>query len=913
MIGHSSLITHHSSLSFYVTGGTLERDAPCYVLRQADKDLYAGLNEGQFCYVLTSRQMGKSSLMVRTAVRLRAEGVSVAVLDLTAIGQNVTAEQWYDGLLGPIGQQLHLEDELDDFWLDHERLGPLQRWMQAIREVVLPRCPGRIVIFVDEIDAVRSLPFSTDEFFAGIRELYNHRTQDPELNRLTFCLLGVATPSDLIRDTRTTPFNIGRRIELSDFTEDEAAPLTQGLGREEKIGAALLKRILHWTGGHPYLTQRLCQAVAEDASINGADGVDRQCEDLFLSPRARERDDNLLFVRERMLRSEADLAGLLSLYAQVRRRQRVRDDETNPLVSVLRLSGITRAEGGNLSVRNRVYERVFDQEWVKANMPDAELRRQRAAYRRGVWRATLIAAVFLVAISSLTFLTIRQYRAATKQQLRAEQRFNDVRKLANSFLFDFHDAIEKLPGSTPARELLVKRGLEYLNSLAQESKDDPSLQIELARAYERVSNIQWHQYYANLGDTAGALASYRQALEIRESLLATHPSDAQIRRDTSAAYIGIGDLLAATGDTKGSLENYRKALAVREALSAADPANLQDRLDLANSYQKVGDRLGNPNLANLNDTAGALENYRQNMAILKALSATDPKNPKILHPLAVSHFKVGIIYEVTGEATKALELYRPGLALYEAVAAADPTNAKFRRDLSVGQESVGRVLKKTGDKAGALENFHQALAIRDELAKADPKNVGAQSDLAFIYRAIGDLMKETGDNAKALENYRQTLALTEAISAADPKNEYYRLNVRLALDRLIGVLVKTGQMAEARGYTTRLLALQKARADQPKATADDLNEYASMLLKAEPATLRDPALALSYAKRAVEMTKGNDPSLLETLALAYYQTGDRKLAIETEEKVLALLKPGDPDRREAEANLAKFKAESKGK
>src|SRR5258708_28009355 len=228
----------HLSKSFYFTGGTVPRDSPSYVVRKADYDLLAALRQGQLCYVLTSRQMGKSSLMVRTAARLRDEGTTCAVLDLTAIGQNVTPERWYDGLLSLLALQLDLEEELEQFWLRSNRLGPLQRWMQAVQEVVLDNCPGQIAIFIDEIDAVRSLPFSADEFFAGIRQCYNLRSEHEDFNRLTFCLLGVATPTDLIRDTRMTPFNIGTRIELTDFTQEEAARLAGGLrvGEGERGG-----------------------------------------------------------------------------------------------------------------------------------------------------------------------------------------------------------------------------------------------------------------------------------------------------------------------------------------------------------------------------------------------------------------------------------------------------------------------------------------------------------------------------------------------------------------------------------------------------------------------------------------------------------------------------------------------------
>src|SRR6266542_6637837 len=273
-----------STHSFYVTGGTLRLDAPSYVERQADRDLFESLLQCEFCYVLTSRQMGKSSLMVRTANKLRSQGVHVIALDLSAIGQNLTPAQWYNGLLTSMGDQLGLEDELEQFWIANERLSPVQRWFASIRKAVLAWRRGKVVVFLDEIDSVRSLPFSTDEFFAAIRECYNRRSEDPEFNRLTFCLLGVATPGDLISDTRITPFNVGRRIVLSDFTAAEAQPLGTALSPYGTPGwPDLVKRVLHWTGGHPYLTQRLCQALARELRANRGDDVDRLCAELFFS------------------------------------------------------------------------------------------------------------------------------------------------------------------------------------------------------------------------------------------------------------------------------------------------------------------------------------------------------------------------------------------------------------------------------------------------------------------------------------------------------------------------------------------------------------------------------------------------------------------------------------------------------
>jgi TolB-like protein/Flp pilus assembly protein TadD len=419
-----------ASSNFFITGGTLPTGSRSYVERRADADLLDHLVRSEFCYILTSRQMGKSSLMVRTRDRLVTQGASIVVLDLTAIGQNLTPEQWYDGLAMRLARQLRLEGEIEDYWFKNERLGPCQRFFNVLSEVALPalkarasqkwesgwddnsssaqsnrlpKASGRLVLFIDELDVVRSLPFRTDEFFAAIRECYTRRLEDPEFNRLSFCLLGVATPSQLIQDVNTTPFNVGRRIELRDFSLREASGLKSGLetalretdpALRSQEADQLLDRILFWTNGHPYLTQRLCRAlIAPPGSISAAGipnplkhpqpsriasqsvnpaarRIDLLCEDLFLVERAREKDDNLLYVRDRMLRSDVDKTELLYLYNRIRLGEEVKDDETDTVVNTLLLSGIVRIDGSRLVVRNRIYHEVFDDDWIRANRPE---------------------------------------------------------------------------------------------------------------------------------------------------------------------------------------------------------------------------------------------------------------------------------------------------------------------------------------------------------------------------------------------------------------------------------------------------------------------------------------------------------------------------------------------------------------
>lgn len=412
--------------NFYTTGGTIPPDSNAYVERLADTEIIQCLLRAEYCYVLDSRQMGKSSLMVRTAMKLRASDYRVAILDLTSIGQNLSAEQWYGGLAVEMGRQLGCEDEIEELWFENSQYGPLQRWFEVIEVIVRQIAKeAKIVVFVDEIDAVRSIrSFATDEFFAGIRALYNRRSENPEYSRITFCLLGVATPAELVTDPNSTPFNIGQRIVLEDFTQDESKMLANGLDCSKEHAHKIIKRIHYWTSGHPYLTQRLCSAVAGLHESADLKSVDQECNRLFLGKEASEIDDNLAFVRNRIIRGSSDVIASLDLYRQVLQNRRIPDDEFDLTISDLKLSGIVRDQNGQIAVRNRIYRRVFDANWVDANLPGAELARQKQAFRRGILRASTIFGVVFAVMLFLLFMVVRAQQRAQLAMLSEESARN---------------------------------------------------------------------------------------------------------------------------------------------------------------------------------------------------------------------------------------------------------------------------------------------------------------------------------------------------------------------------------------------------------------------------------------------------------------------------------------------------------
>lgn len=358
-------------LLHYQAGGTLGPEA-VYVSRPCDEQLPSELLKGHLCYVLAPRQIGKSSLRSRTSRQLRAAGVSCATVDLSGISSRQDSlETWYFSLADELSHQLAIPSPLS-FFSAHGHLAPMHRFERYLREEILNRISGRVVLFIDEIDTLLARPNAErDEFFAVIRAIYNARPDEPNYQRLSICLLGVAQPRDLISDEARTPFNVGRAILLEDFTLQEMEVLAPGLAHCSAHPRQLLEEIFAWTKGHPFMTLRLCEAVVEDPGPErpAAEWIARLVTELFL-PCGRVLEPTLNFAEKSFGRNSTRSYAfqMLSLYEQIRAGLEVLADAQAPVQTALRLTGMVaeRRKGDHrlLAVRNRIYASVFNDAWV---------------------------------------------------------------------------------------------------------------------------------------------------------------------------------------------------------------------------------------------------------------------------------------------------------------------------------------------------------------------------------------------------------------------------------------------------------------------------------------------------------------------------------------------------------------------
>jgi hypothetical protein len=385
-------------ISSYQIGGSLSNDAPTYVVRRADSELQAALRQGEFCYIFNARQMGKSSLRVRAKHQLQQFGYRCASIDLSRLGsENLTPVQWYKGMMSELWRSFNLIGTVDltAWFRTHADMAPVQQLGQFVEDILLAQIPTNLVILIDEIDSILSLNFSMDDFFIWIRSCYNQRAENPDYRRLTFALFGVATPSDLIQDRQRTPFNIGRAIELQGFKFQEIHPLMRGLAGAVDHPEAALKEILHWTGGQPLLTQKLCQIVLERSQNQGLPVSQSVAVAAVESPflhrlvrealthhsnvavqistlvqtyviddwEAQDYPEHLRTILHRILKQEQRFPLLFEQYQQLLETGSLKADGS-PEQAELLLSGLAVKQAGTLRLHNPIYQAVFSLDWL---------------------------------------------------------------------------------------------------------------------------------------------------------------------------------------------------------------------------------------------------------------------------------------------------------------------------------------------------------------------------------------------------------------------------------------------------------------------------------------------------------------------------------------------------------------------
>lgn len=358
--------------SFYVVGGPVQPRRDCYLERTADRQLLARLLEGEYCHVLAPRQTGKSSLVARAARSLRREGYLTAVVDLSqTVGRERDSEagRWYYGIAYRIVRELRLGVDLQHWWQEKKPLTTLQRISEFFWEVVLAETRAPVVIFLDEVESVEDLEHAADLFLA-VRAAHDARASEPDYERLRFVLLGSALPAEQKGPKSLSLFDVGRRVDLRDFSFEEARPLCRELGLEPGDAERALYRIFYWTGGHPYLTQKLCRAVARCADkVDSDEAVDELVRSRFFAGNAPQNEPNLRATRQMVCRRDKLAQAALRLYRRIRRGRRVRHDPHSPLQEFLLTGGLVKlCEDRRLQVRNRIYAQVFNSRWARQSV-----------------------------------------------------------------------------------------------------------------------------------------------------------------------------------------------------------------------------------------------------------------------------------------------------------------------------------------------------------------------------------------------------------------------------------------------------------------------------------------------------------------------------------------------------------------
>lgn len=472
------------------------------------------------------------------------------------------------------------------------------------------------------------------------------------------------------------------------------------------------------------------------------------------------------------------------------------------------------------------------------------LRKFAARHRAGVAGS---AAVFLALVGGLA-TTLYEARVAARERDRAERRFDDVRGLARLILFEFHDGVMNLPGSTGLQRELIEKTLAHLESIAADAREDTKLMTELAGSYLRLGNLQGNPYYPNLGEAPRSLATYDRGLRL---LAAVPEGTGPVPLEQSRALLwrARSEVAAMTSNDQTSLDDLKHALRLLEALVRREPANPGLLSELGSSYESfasyyTGTLTGRVDLALARKYyALAGEQYRKALAL-------QPDSVRARRALAINGWRRGELEQQEGDARAALASLSRASSALEALPAAERDSLPNQRLAAVILRAEGEALAATGQFPDALERFARSEAMQQRLLDSDPDNRQFQMSMATLLHARGLVYESGGEPGRALEDFSKAGRYLRVIETADVGNKTVRdklAELDLLRARLLNAANQTGAAFAAARSALRVRREIAARKDSGP---EDWVRYADALWDVQPAALRDRAAAVRYYQKA---------------------------------------------------------------
>jgi tetratricopeptide (TPR) repeat protein len=391
-------------------------------------------------------------------------------------------------------------------------------------------------------------------------------------------------------------------------------------------------------------------------------------------------------------------------------------------------------------------------------------RRGGRAYRVGKFLSKHRAGVAISVLVTTTL--VAAFVETLRERARAERRFTDVRKLAESFLFEFNDAIEELPGSTKARELVVTRAQQYLDGLAHDASGDLSLQAELATAYEKLAQIE-AEPSASLGNGSAGIANLQKAITLREPAAAMRPLDAHAVTALATDLGRLGFWRARRNEREAGLRDIRRALDLIEPLNARSSDDGTTK-SLAITYDCLAGVL-----ADLGDYSGALEYRRRELRLFEKLALADPKNLNSQRNVAIGLKYLGGVLDKLDRRSESTEILRRAVSIDSARVEADPNNGLAKTDLGISYGALAEHLSALHQVDEALALDQKAYDLQASMARLDPANVPARRGAADASRQLGKDSLATGRFEEGYASLVRASAAFEELASVDPVSPHY--------------------------------------------------------------------------------------------------------------------------------------------